>query len=510
MYMKHIQKSGKTRIGGGGERGGLTIFTAVLVLIMMTLMLVYATRVSLYETRVSSNDVRQKEAFHVAEAAVDQGIMYLLANAAVVLSNREDVFPDDTTFTRDGWFSASGLRWQPCPATPAVTHPCGGDVSATTGSFYYDTDSDTATVETLAITDTDFPDGTTARMSALLCFVNLADPAATTCAGAPTTETEEAGSSLVLTLLAYGYSDCTDITDVGTCTGEATVALPISNYKKLSGSPAVPLTTKTLLPLQGTVEIVANPNAGGIGVPVSAWINTNPACGPATPITSSGSWQTCELQEWYHTDERPDGTTCTDNNCLCGFAPVDTKYYLSYKIGATTKVSIDIIVDPLFPCDLFEHYFGVPKNAYEQVKNQPATTILPDCSTLGPQSSGFIWISGPTCNIAGGTVVGSPSFPVVLISAATDTFLGGGVNIYGVLYVFDGEDASANLRALANATVYGAAIVDAELSQIGGTFQIVYSESVLANAAGIAGLGSVNGGWRDFGLPEVAWPVPAP
>lgn len=106
--------------------------------------------------------------------------------------------------------------------------------------------------------------------------------------------------------------------------------------------------------------------------------------------------------------------------------------------------------------------------------------------------------------------MGSPSFPVVLISAATDTFLGGGVNIYGVLYVFDGEDASANLRALANATVYGAAIVDAELSQIGGTFQIVYSESVLANAAGIAGLGSVNGGWRDFGLPEVAWPVPAP
>ena len=32
--------------------------------------------------------------------------------------------------------------------------------------------------------------------------------------------------------------------------------------------------------------------------------------------------------------------------------------------------------------------------------------------------------------------------------------------------------------------------------------------SVCAN--GIAGIGSVNGGWRDFGLPEIAWPVTAP
>ena len=80
----------------------------------------------------------------------------------------------------------------------------------------------------------------------------------------------------------------------------------------------------------------------------------------------------------------------------------------------------------------------------------------------------------------------------------------------GVLYVFDGEDVNANLRALANATVYGAVIVDANMDHFTGNFQIVYSESVLATLAGIAGLGSVNGGWRDFGLPEIAWPVPAP
>ena len=500
--MKHMHNYGKTWIGGSGERGGLTIFTAILVLILMTLMLVYATRVSVFETRVSGNEVRQKEAFHVAEAALDQGIMYLLSNASVVLSSRVDVFPDGTTFTRDGWLNATTPKWRLCPATPADTHPCGGDVAAVAGSYYYDTDNNPDTLESLPIIATDFPTGSTARLSALLCFIDLANPT-NPCAGAPTTATEEAASSLVLTLLAYGYSDCTDPTDVSTCLSEATVALPVSNYKKLSGSPAVPLVTKSTFPPDGTAEVVANPNAGGVGVPLSTWVNDNAACSPGTTITSSGTWQTCEMQEWYHTEEYPEGTTCTDNNCLCGPGGNDPDYFLSWKTSIDTHIGIDIIEDSSFPCDLFEFYFDVPRNLYQTIKNQ--ATILSDCSSLGPQSSGLIWISGAECKLAANTIVGSPNFPVILISAATDTELAGGVTIYGVLYVFDGEDINASLTTVGSATVYGAVIVDAVIDKFTGTFQIVYAEAVLANASGVAGLGSVNGGWRDFGLPDIGW-----
>ena len=48
------------------QTGGMTIFTAVLVLIVLTLMIFYAARVGLFEQAVSANDVRQKLAFHAA------------------------------------------------------------------------------------------------------------------------------------------------------------------------------------------------------------------------------------------------------------------------------------------------------------------------------------------------------------------------------------------------------------------------------------------------------------
>jgi Tfp pilus assembly protein PilX len=507
MYTNLIQKSGKYRVGNFGQRGGLTIFTAILVLILMTLMLVYATRISVFETRVSANEVRQKEAFHAAEAALEQASMYLLHNATLVLSNRVDKFPDGTGFTRDGWLSADNLRWQTCPSDPADSHPCGGDVAATANSYYYDTDGNTSTIESLVVNNVDFATGTTARVSSLLCFVDIDDPTGA-CIAAPTTAQEEAEATLILTLLGYGYSDCTDVDNVSSCNGEATVAVPVSNYKKLAGSPAVPLVTKSTFPPTGTGEIVANPNAGGVGVPLSAWINENPACLPGSPISSSGTWQTCEMQEWYHTEEYPEGTTCTDNNCMCGPGGNDPTYFLSYKTSTETHVGIDIISDSSFPCDLFEFYFNLPRNQYQTIKN--SAEILSDCSTLGPQSSGLIWISGSECRLSANTVVGSPDNPVVLISAASSTFLAGGVEIYGVFYIFDGEDSNAALSTLGTATVYGACIVDAALDTFQGTFQVVYAESVLASASGIAGLGSVNGGWRDFGLPEIAWPDLSP
>jgi hypothetical protein len=208
--------------------------------------------------------------------------------------------------------------------------------------------------------------------------------------------------------------------------------------------------------------------------------------------------------------------TCTDNNCLCGPGGNDPEYFLSGVgftpaqcsgtiVGTDTCVGIDIVIDPAFPCDLFEFYFGEPRSNYTVIKNQ--AEILSDCSSLGPHSSGLIWISGPTCTINANTVVGSPENPVILVTAASETKINGGFIMYGILYIFDGEDPDATMETLGGATVYGSVIVDATIAKYQGTFQIVYAEGVLADARGIGGIGAVNGGWRDFGLPEIAWPV---
>jgi hypothetical protein len=494
MYIHGNQKLIRHWAGGGGERGGLTVFSAILVLILMTLMIVYAVRVGLFETRMSANDVRQKAAFHVAEAAVDQGLMYLAANANVLLSQRVDAFPDGTLngMTKDGWLVAGSENWKPCPATPAATHPCGGDPVATQGSYFWDTDGNAATFEAMPLDETGFPAGVTARLTASLCIIN---PGSVTCdAPAPITGIEESSSTFVITLLAYGYSDCTNTADISSCTGEATIALPVSNTKKLAGTPGVPLTSKSTFPANGTAEVVANPNASGVGVPISAWLNDNPACSSGIPAVSSGTWQTCELEEWYGVGERPAGVACSTNQCGCGTD------FMSYRDAGVTHLGIDIVSDPLFPCELFDLYFG---KTPALVKG--SATVLPNCLTLGPGSSGLYWISGSTCTLKANTQYGSPSEPLILISAAFLTTISGGAEFFGLLYIWDGEDATAEIRTMGDAAIYGAAVIDASIDKFTGTFQVVYSDIVLGKLQGTAGLGAVNGGWRDFGLPEIGW-----
>jgi len=503
--MKSEYRSGSKYIDGRGERGALTIFTAVMILTLMTLMMVYATRISVLDTKDSGNEVRYKEAFQVAEAAADQGIMYLQSNIAKVVSNRENVFPDGTAFTGDGWFVSGSSRWSICTAAKVAlaNHPCGGSVPFPVGSYYYDDPTTNTGIDSLPVNEVGFPVGVTARLSAVMCFVDLNNPGSGTCGGAPVTVEEELEATPAITLLAYGYSDCTNTASLSTCTGKATVAMPVSNFRKLAGKPTVPLVTKSVFPPQGSAEIVGNPNGGGVGVPLTVWVNNNPACGPVSTITGSGTWQTCEMEEWYQSADAPVGVACTDNNCLCGPGGNSTQYFLSWKKGNDTNIGIDIVVDDSFPCDLFDVFFGVPESLYEQVKS--TAIIEPDCSGLGPQSNGLIWISGSECNIGAGVVVGSPGVPVILVSAAGLTTFNGGATVFGVVYIFDGENSSAELKSTGSATIYGAVIVDATIDALQGNFQVVYNTKVIGHASGVAGLGPLNGGWRDFGLPDIAW-----
>ncbi len=385
-----------------------------------------------------------------------------------------------------------------CPSSPAATHPCGGEVPAKPGSYYYDTDANTATIESLPIELTDMPVGSTARMSALMCFVDLADTGAN-CGGPGSTVEAEANAALAITLMGYGYSDCTDINTLSTCTGRATIARPVGTDRKLGGTPSVPLVAKSTVPLDGTFEVVGNPNGGGEGVPLTTWMDGT------ADLLSAGTWQTCEMEEWYHIPERPEGVACTDNNCICGPGGNDPDYFLSYRTsGGDTHIGIDIIQDLDFPDDLFDVYFGVPRSQYQTIKS--SAKILPNCTTLGPGSSGLIWITG-SCSINAGTVVGSALAPVVLVTEA-ETSINGGAVIFGVVYVFDGYPEgsnSAELKSTGGATIYGSVIADSPIDKLQGTFQVVYNSGVLATATGYAGVGAMNGGWRDFGLPEIAW-----
>ena len=237
--------------------------------------------------------------------------------------------------------------------------------------------------------------------------------------------------------------------------------------------------------------MVANPNSGGVGVPVSVWMNANNACPNGAVLDpSSGSWATCEMQEWYETESVPEGIACP-GNCSCSQAES-----ISYTHAQDDVLGIDLIADNDFPCDLFQFYFGIPRAEYETVKGY--SQIINSCEGLGPNSFGIYWVTGAECLINANTQVGSPGAPVMLITAATVTRLNGGANIFGTMFVTDVEGNAATLEANGTNTVYGSVIVDATLESYQGTFQVVWNETIANRAGNGGGLGSVLGGWSDF------------
>jgi hypothetical protein len=485
----------------GRQRGGLTIFSAVVLLSLLILMLIYSTRVQQSEQRVSANEYRQKIAFHAAESAADQAIEYILANHARVLSADPEAVPDGAGGMRAGWFDDSAGVWAACPATAAPDHPCGGSVPAgnLSSSYFFDDPATTTAgkFDTFPINTGMLPAESAARVSAVLCQLDFDNPVGG-CMVAPSAGDDVSQSSFLITVLSYGYADCTDPTDTDTCQVVATVAQPISNYFVTRGAPPVPLTVRTTFPPTGTAEVVPNPNAGGIGVPVSVWANANPECSTGEATLGSGNWATCEYHEWYETDEIPADMACTAPSCSCANSEA-----ISYTVGTADMMGIDMLEDTNFPCDLFEFFFGVPESQYQVVKS--AAKVVADCDGLGPDSHGIYWVSGAQCRLDGTNVVGSPELPVMLIIAAeTTTFTGDNI-IFGMVFITDVEEPGAQWNASGTNIVYGSVIIDAVLDAFVGTFKVIYNADVSLLAAGTNGIGTLSGGWRDFGLPALAW-----
>jgi len=493
-----FQRTGGSHPAAEFQRGIITTFTGVLILLLLTLMMFFALRVGVFDQRNSANEMRQKLAFHAAESAIAHAKEFFRANSLVAASLEPSIMGTS------GWLSTApgALRWQKCSeaglnlATGSGTHPCFGEPNPDRRavSYYYSFNGST----NLPVASTTLLASATeaASVQALLCLLDVDYDAAVPVQGCsmntsdPTAAGYVDGEKYMITLLARGQSDCNG----GACEAESLVREELSNFGGAAGgqAPAVPLVTRSSFPPSGTMEIVANPNAGGVGVPVSVWMNNNTTCPPGGDVVdpTGGSWTTCEAQEWYETDAMPADYTCP-GNCQCAADEA-----LSKTFAGVSTLGIDLVIDDNFPCDLFKFYFGVPKSQYEIIKG--LAKVLSDCSTLGTNSAGIYWISGPLCLIDSNTTVGSPKAAVLIITAATETRLRGGVKIYGGVYVSDAEDIDAALVAQGTNTVYGQVIVDADLGDATGTFQVIYNANLVAAAAGQGGLGAVIGGWADF------------
>ncbi|MGS2720302.1 PilX N-terminal domain-containing pilus assembly protein [Paraglaciecola aestuariivivens] len=264
------------------------------------------------------------------------------------------------------------------------------------------------------------------------------------------------------------------ITSTGTSAdGLATVTMTEQgiNYSVLANPPDAPLIVAGGLNVSGNFEVVANPNGGGVGVPLSIWTDLD-------VDMDNGSGTTCGLQEY------------TDGDCSS--SPYSEKGFQDLDI-------VDNDAD--FPTDLMEYLFNVPESEWNTLRND-ADLVLNDCSTLGGGEFGLIWIDGE-CSLNAGDVVGSATDPVILIVTDGDLTMNGGATINGMVFSFRKPTTVLDfeLNMIGGARVNGVVVSNHPVGHANGTYNAVYDAEVLAMLEqhdAFQRIARVPGSWRDF------------
>ena len=254
-----------------------------------------------------------------------------------------------------------------------------------------------------------------------------------------------------------------------------------------------------------SLNIVVNPNAGGVGVPTSIWSRNY----VYIEEPGAGSIATCELEEYLNTRASSAWTTWVDSDgieyqtcdsCVCP----DKQSLGALSHTQSTEPArkyFDIVdEDPSYPDDVFEYYFGVARTEYQTVRDA-ADTILTDCSTVDTTLRGLVWVDG-YCDLSG-MEVGSGTSPVALVTT-------GGVKLnsnsifYGVLVITDPTTAPADqavdaisVSLTGGPVLYGAVLNDPGAAIFNGSFTVVYVEDIIAKIHPLIILGNLSGSWSD-------------
>jgi Tfp pilus assembly protein PilX len=467
MTDRKPQKPSITFRSRAAQQGVGTLPISLILLVLMTLITVYAARVGMLETRTAANKVRAEEAFQAAENGIEQGAMYIGRNRGLI----------DSTDT-NGWMnSASTIKWANCTAS-MTTLPCGDGTQNVYGATWlYISNVGSQTMQ---------PGQGSYTLHLLTpCRDNNSDG---TCDSSPA----RPYNAPPITVMAEGQS--------ADQTGRAVVRQAVYFYAFGGGNGAapVPMMAPGSIGNGGTFHVVANPDAAGRGVPLSAWSNTN--------ITLDGSATSCQLEEFLATDSTH--TTQTDEDgdsiILCPSCTCPNTGTGVLSSGGTENYDIldvdgNVGVNPdstYFPSDMFEFVFGVPTAQYTIIKSQ--AQILPDCSTLTTSSSGLYWITG-NCHPSGD--VGSYAHPVLVVVEGSSK-INSNNYMFGALFAFSTNPAATlSVDLNGTPTLYGAILSNANITLSNGNYKMRFDAGVMGNLADDAagrGLGKVAGSWADF------------
>lgn len=526
------------------QRGVTTLAITLLLLVILTVVVLFSTNVAFFEQRTTTNENRARLVEQAAEYALNLSGEYLKSQRRVIVSRNA---------ANNGWLSTGpARRWVRCDSVSPMpaSHPCMAERNAVRRNqmyFYQESNGNqllpystmTGAISTVSTSADSF--NVTTQVRALLCRVD-------TTAADPDCNVDASGNNIAITLLA-------DVTMPGE-NASATIKETWAAYAESNPLSAVPLAAAGFVVGTGNVEIVAAPNAGGYGLPVSIWAanDVDIACAGGG---SCASISTCHVGEFLKsTPEEQLKTTCvtTNNACGCPAPNAGSSDFLSGKVtpanlcvsnpalcenidildrdggigalpdvqffpGTSSQDGVRLDRDDVEDDDsLFEWIFGVPyvvnndgstsvnqncgdsgseNCAVYALVNEFNATVLADCSTLGPTSSGIFYITG-TCNLPG--QVGSPTNSVIVV-VEMDARLNN-TTLYGMLFVRSNDylNTPATFRGQGNSTVVGSVVVEGN-ANITGNLTIIYDDAAV-NAGGDElprniRFGKVPGSWLD-------------
>jgi Tfp pilus assembly protein PilX len=467
------------------QQGVSTLLIAMLLLAILTIITLFAARYGVNEQRTSGNEYRYKMAFHVAEAGLNQSLEFVKVNTATMLST-----------ATGGWLDPGAMQWPPCSvATSMVPDPCldEPDLVKRAGMFrYMGSSNGVLPVSSAGMPPLSSVGGFTAsyRAFATLCRLDTTNPTAPVCSLAPTT----GGGQFYVTVVSRGTLDNENAV--------ATVSQSFGTFSILgAGAPPAPLMATGGLG-SGNMEIIPNPNGGGVGNPISIWSNA--------VVDTSGSFDTCQIDEWKASASKTSAqdllnNVCDVNDCSCqklpfGYGRISGSYQGTKVKGGdildtTTHVGADGVTylpSKWYPPDLFEYTFGVPSSQGTVFLTANATPIN-GCGSLNQNSSGFFWNASGSCSVGSAGTIQSP---VVLVSD-TPVTLAAGSQFFGMIYVRN--TSATSFTANGNWQIYGAVITEGG-AKLTGTPSLIYSKLALdniRNSPGFIRYGPVPGSWSD-------------
>lgn len=281
-------------------------------------------------------------------------------------------------------------------------------------------------------------------------------------------------SSASITLGTRTYTPVTLSSSATLSNNQATAAVQVTvlRVSVLTNGPAAPLTVGGGTPIGGNYTVVANPNGGGPGVPVSVWSDKS--------VGGDGSWQTCNQQEYS-------AGNCGSNGLS------------SSKSGNNEDIKEN---DPAFPSDLVAYLFGENNNADGWAKiESKAVSKTSNCNGLNASSTGLYIVDG-NCSVP--SVVGTIAAPVILIVRDGDISINGGATFNGLLFSYSSNPATITPTVKLNGNaVFNGSLVSNYPLKPNGTFDMIYNQEVFDNM--LNGTGPtfnttkiVPGSWRDW------------